>query len=336
MTNRYICNICELGRLVSLEKKLNVGGSHVDMYICDYCFVINNFSKQNQNLELQEKGLIEFYKYTEEDIKNIPENIELCKGIINPILPFIPHYKDKIMLEVGCGKGLLLLAASELGFKKVIGLDLNLTLFAETRKYFNVKGDVCMYRNIDDVKDRVDCVVMWHTLEHVFDPNIFLRDLVPKMNEDCILYFQVPQYYQPYICDTHHYFYNEPSISALMERNGFKIIKIDYDTTNQFITVVAIRDSTLGIPGDTRREYIDYLIKTKDDHIRDLKAIIKDRDILIDSMRKTTERTDDHIRDLKAIIKDRDMQIDSINKTLRWRVYERLRRVRDLFFRPGI
>ncbi len=281
------CNICKSGNLILLETKLNIGGSHDDMYICTNCHVITNLSKQGQNLSLQEEGLIEYYKYTDEEINKIPENIEAHKGIVNTILPFIPDYQNKTILEIGIGRGFLLLAAGELGFKKVIGVDLNVSVFNETRKYFNAKGEVFLHTDIKDIIDKIDCIVMWHTLEHIFDPNGFFRVLAPKLNDDCVLYFQVPQYNQPYICDTHHYFYNEPSIRVLMERNGFKIVRIDHDIINQFMTVIAIKDSTNGLTSETHEVYIESVIKRKYAHLRDLEAIIKDKDMLIDAMRKT-------------------------------------------------
>lgn len=233
------CTVCESGKLVFFEKKLNISGSMDDMYICDECHVITNYSKRGQDLALQEQGLNNVYRFTEEEIKKIPEDIEARKGIINTVLPFVEDYHHKTILEIGMGRGYTVLSASELGFKNVIGIDLNLTLFKETLRHFKPKAAVAMYTDISEVKEKVDCVVMWHTLEHIYLPNVFLYKLKPVMNDGCVLYFQVPQYYQPYICDTHHHFYNESSARALLERNGFKVLECLYDVTLQFFTVIA-------------------------------------------------------------------------------------------------
>jgi len=233
------CKVCFDGRLVSFEKRLNINGNIDDMYICSNCFVIMNYTRQAQDLTLQKTGLTEFYRYTESEIVELRPTIESHKGIIANILDLMPAYHRQTFLEIGSGRGTLLIAASEIGFKSVVGVDLSLSVFEETKKHVKVGDNITMYHEISEVHQRADCIVMWHTLEHIFEPAAFFMELKKVQNRGCLLYFQVPQYHQPYICDTHHYFYNEPSIRALMKKNGYKTLRVEYDTVNQFLTVIA-------------------------------------------------------------------------------------------------
>lgn len=235
------CPICETGKLTFIEKKRNVNGDIDDMYACNVCFVIVNMSRNKENLGRQEVGLRCVYKYSEEDVRNIRDHIAEQKKLLTEcVMPFISKkINGKVLLEIGCGRGLLMIAAVEMGFGKALGVDISPVMFDETKNHIAVSNNVLFYRNIADIRDRADCVVMWHTLEHIFDPNLLLRELRPKLNDGCRFVLQVPQYRQEHVCDTHHFFYNEPSMRHLFKRNGMTVTDIVYDFTNQFMTVAA-------------------------------------------------------------------------------------------------
>jgi len=184
-----------------------------------------------------------FYNYTADEIKNIKFLVEANKDIIRSIIPYLGQVQDKVLLEIGSGRGLLLVAASEIGFNKALGVDYNVASFNETKRIIEVKDNVYMFNDVAaiTIDDKVDCLVMWHTLEHIPEPNSFFRLINKRLSEGCILFIQVPQYNQPYLCNTHHYFYNEPSISLLLKNNGWRVIKLEYDLKSQFMTVVAKR-----------------------------------------------------------------------------------------------
>ncbi len=244
------CKVCGVGELIFLEKKPNIHGIAADIYICRNCLVITNVSAYQQhgedsdsNERVQRDSSEDFYRYTVEEVKNIESLVEANKEIIRSVLPYLGHVQDRVFLEIGSGKGLLLVAASELGFKKVIGVDYNTTSFMETKKLIKVKNNIFMFNNIDDVppEDKADCFVMWHTLEHIPKPNDFFKLIDKRLNQSCILLVQVPQYNHLYLCDTDYHFYNEPSISLLLKNNGWHIIKLEYDCKLQFMAVIAKR-----------------------------------------------------------------------------------------------
>jgi 2-polyprenyl-3-methyl-5-hydroxy-6-metoxy-1,4-benzoquinol methylase len=207
-------------------------------YICDSCSVV--YSECDASLrEDQSDSSLCFYKYNEKEIKEIPLYIKGYKDIIFNSLILNIDIKNIIFLEIGHGRGLSLIAASELGFKKVIGIDYNCESFEETKKHYKVKDNVFTYTNIKHFNEKTDILFMWHKLEHIEYPNEFLKQVAKKLNDNCTLFLQVPEYKDEYLCTTHYYYYNDKSIKQLLENNSFKMININHDIKNKFLTVLA-------------------------------------------------------------------------------------------------
>lgn len=233
------CKVCDGGALVFLEKKRNIDGSINDIYICNSCFVVTNIHAFDHDATLQVQASESFYRLDNKEIEKLESYIESNKALLAYVMPYLGEAYGKSMLEIGSGRGLMLVAAKRVGFRKAIGVDMNLGTFKELKRHLVVDDDIVMYKNIEEVREKVDCVIMWHTLEHIPHPRQHLQLMVSRLNESAILFFQVPQYYQPYICSTHYHFYNEPSIRSLMKECKFSVLEIGYDLENQFTTVVA-------------------------------------------------------------------------------------------------
>ena len=232
------CQVCGSGRLVFLEKKRDIHGAIGDFLLCDQCFVLTNASAFAHSLALQVYASETFYRVDAAELGSLDKQVETQRALLSYVLPFVGTPAGKVLLEIGCGRGLMLSAARRLGFKRAIGVDPNLETFRQIANHLAFDPEVTAFRDLEEVSEKVDCVVMWHTLEHIPQPLIFLRQLGTRLRDGAILFFQVPQYYQPYICATHYYFYNEPSIRRLMANAGFAILEIGYDVDNQFTTVV--------------------------------------------------------------------------------------------------
>ena len=233
------CPVCGEGLLTLLERKKDIDGAIVDILLCSDCKVLANESAFQHSVALQVQASETFYRLTDEDLDHLEEQVESQRRLLAYILPLLGKVNEKVMLEVGCGRGLMLIAARRLGFRRAIGVDPNVETFRQVAQHIEVDSDIVVHRDLMEVGDKVDCVVMWHALEHMPAPREFLMRLGACLNDRAILFFQVPQYHQAYICATHFYFYNEPSIRHLMRNAGFEVLEIGYDVDNQFTTVVA-------------------------------------------------------------------------------------------------
>lgn len=234
-----VCPVCDDGLLVFLEKKIDIHGTVGDILTCNRCFVLVNANAFAYDVTLQTHASETFYRLNDSEISGLEERIGEQKRLLSYILPFLGRPNEKVMLEVGSGRGLMLIAARRLGFRRAIGVDPNIETFHQVTSHIVVDSSVAVVRDLAEVTETVDCTVMWHTLEHIPAPRAFLDNLVSCLKKGAILFLQVPQFYQPYICATHYYFYNEPSIRVLMTNGGFEVLEIGYDLGNQFMTVVA-------------------------------------------------------------------------------------------------
>jgi len=221
-----------------MEKKKDITNTTVDILICNHCFVIANASAFRYGLDIQ-NATESVYQFKKEEVSQLDGQIKQQQDLLSYALPFIKKVDKKTFLEVGFGKGLMLIAASQLGFQRVIGIDPFDNVFRQVSFYFPDVTNISTYHALAEISEQVDFVFMWHTLEHLADPHLFLTEMTKILNPSALFFFQVPQYHSPYIVRTHYYYYNEPSIHYLLSSFGFSILETGYDLDNQFITVVA-------------------------------------------------------------------------------------------------
>lgn len=100
--------------------------------------------------------------------------------------------KDKIVLDIGCGAGNMLLAASAAGAKKTVGIDINLYDFGDdVRSYFDIIADeqridiqntvfIEGVLGIGDCRfedNSFDVITLVDALEHLQEPTILFKEI---------------------------------------------------------------------------------------------------------------------------------------------------------------
>lgn len=146
--------------------------------------------------------------------------------------------KNDFILDVGAGKGELLLKLQNVGFKNLLGID----PFIEKEITYNknlkiLKQDLSQLNN-----SSYDWVMFHHVFEHMQNPNetfAILKNIVKK-NGKVIIRIPVIDCYAWEIYKTnwvqldpprHFFLHTVKSINHLAERFGFRINKIIYDST---------------------------------------------------------------------------------------------------------
>jgi len=201
--------------------------------------VIANGNSKDDDIGLQEQGLRNVYSFNKSKLAK--KELGKYENHISGVLKLIDFSPDgKTFFELGFGNGFTLYAARNLGFNKVIGVDITIDLYKNLNRYFS-EDNISVFTDIKMVNDKVDFIYLWHVLEHLSNPRNIFDKLREISNMGCYVAIQVPQYKKDHIFDAHHFFYTEKSIKLLLENSGFNVENIVYDISNEFMTVIGIR-----------------------------------------------------------------------------------------------
>ncbi|MGQ9457888.1 MAG: class I SAM-dependent methyltransferase [Anaerolineae bacterium] len=139
------------------------------------------------------------------------------------------------LLDVGCGAGILLDAARELGWA-VQGVELSPFAAEQARRGLGlpvVQGELA---EAQFPEGHFDIVVLRELLEHVSDPLGLLREARRVLREDGVLFVQVPNDLEGVrmrlwrrvwwmIPPLHLYYFGRGTLEALLERAGFRVVQ---------------------------------------------------------------------------------------------------------------
>jgi len=228
-----ICNIKDCTNLLNRDRYL----FDIKLSICEKCslvFTSKNLSKNDLNFFYKK-----YYRYFYENIDSISHDYLYnskdylkASSRFSEIKKIIPNFKH--ILEIGCGLGFFLNEAKKEN-KKILGFEPGETFYNfiknnnQIAKYV-INDDFLNYseKNID-----VDLVVMFHVLEHLEDPNLILKKIFDKTNENVNLVVEVPDIDQ---CDNglglmnyhfgHRWYFSLYSLNKILKKNKFYIYKI--------------------------------------------------------------------------------------------------------------
>ncbi len=158
------------------------------------------------------------------------------------------------LLEVGCSQGDFLAAASEFPqFKECWGLDLDRSAleYAGSRG-LNVKHGTLENAPFD--AGSFDIVVLWHVLEHVYDPKLALEAIRNLLSPGGWLVGCLPSpahikaklkrgdwhYYCP---PSHLWFFTKPSLRALCYESGLELVESSLFHYHAHMTFLARKPS---------------------------------------------------------------------------------------------
>lgn len=154
---------------------------------------------------------------------------------LRQVLPSNNFDKLKI-LDIGCGNGFFMEEAMEMGIKNVFGIEPSIGSIKKASQEIkkNIKCDILrprLFRN-----NSFDIICFFHTLDHVFDPNVFLgivHDLLKKNGKViCVVHdtegLSVRLFGEksPIFDIEHIYLFNKKTLAKIFKKNNLKSLKV--------------------------------------------------------------------------------------------------------------
>jgi SAM-dependent methyltransferase len=149
----------------------------------------------------------------------------------------IKKNKATRILDVGCGKGLLLYGLKELGLENLLGID---PFNAADIRYAN--GLEIRKRDIFSVQESYDIIMFHHVLEHMANPGAALAHAKKILAVGGTLIVRVPvvpneafdRYGEDWVdfdCPRHLFNFSIPSLGILARAAGLSIVDSYFDST---------------------------------------------------------------------------------------------------------
>ena len=239
----YICSVCGNKSFLKIYRV-----SLFNVCVCCICGVVC------LNPRMDERGYINYYRNQyynnyflkkkfrkQQEIKKISREIK----IFNDLKKYITK-KSKI-IEIGCGNGANLMILKGKGFNSLVGIEPAIECFKNLKKIENIKffnQSLFEFTSKFDNKEKFDCVILSHILEHFVEPDKELKTIASLIKSGSILYILVPCIYEPknpfsQFCIPHTFYFSEVTLKTLLEKSGFLIKKCFKNFNNGEITVIA-------------------------------------------------------------------------------------------------
>lgn len=227
--------------------------------------------------------------------------LELTAATIHRILP--DHSAN--ILDMGCANGGLLYALKQLGYKNIMGIDPS----KSCNNHVNNLGILCIEGDIfsasfSQLSKTFDCIILTHVLEHIYDLSTAIINLSSKLNENGILFVEVPDasrysdyYIVPYYyidCEHINHF-DQNSISNLICSKGFtrletRNIEFKVNDTNSYPAVYSIFQKTnqliskvFNISDDAKESFLKFVEQSINNNENDkiIQKLVENQDPII-------------------------------------------------------
>ena len=229
--NVYRCVNCKLEQIFPMPKNSELVSFYPTNYYA-YNIYSKNIHKENLMFKIREK-LIDL-SYNSNSKKDIYYFMALM------VLPFfhglpLKHEGNKKFLDVGCGDAYNVYLMSQMGWN-AFGFEVG-----DKRVYQNIYYDTTI-QNVDFGKNLFDYIRVWHTLEHVPNPDEFIRKIESILANDGKILLGLPNTKSLYAAIFGRYWYNRDlprhvinynpvNLGILLKKHGLKISKLSYSST---------------------------------------------------------------------------------------------------------
>ena len=211
-------------------------GLSVDTWLCQDCGLVRTSPR------MTEESLSRFY---DEDYRPIyvgdsqasdrffSNQIRCGKAIYNFVKSNLEISSDITVFDVGCGAGGILVPFKEAGCS-TFGCDLG----SQYLKRGITEGLSLKHGNVDSLRDygQANLVILSHVIEHFSSPTLELEQISKALLKGGYLYIEVPGIFSihktygktlNFLQNAHLYHFTLATLTSLMAKAGFKLIKGD-------------------------------------------------------------------------------------------------------------
>lgn len=155
-------------------------------------------------------------------------DLRYCKSLLKDISKLIIE-KGKI-LDVGCGEGRFIKIAQDNGWQ-VYGQEISDEVANSIKNKYNLNVKAGNLKELNYPDNYFDVILMLNVIEHLTDPLEYLREIYRIMKNNGIIYIGTPntillKKYLELDIPEHIYYLTIKSIKMMLEKIGFKIIKL--------------------------------------------------------------------------------------------------------------
>lgn len=239
--NKCICCDTDVSNSKYLFKKGNAS-----YFICNNCNVV--FQNPQPVYELTEE-IYDGEHYHERYIKSeyiyLPTSRIYLKDI-NKEFKRIGYYKKNLrLMDVGCGIGYFLDLAKKDDYL-VQGSDISKWAGIYAKEKFNIDVITGNFLEFDFGKNIYDVVTLWQTIEHLPDPNSFLKKIYEILKPGGFICIATPdtaswiarfykKYWNCYMPDEHICLFNNKSMTFILKKNGFSPVTVKRIHEREFL-----------------------------------------------------------------------------------------------------
>lgn len=196
---------------------------------CKSCGVIYTYPRTIEKSDLKQYEEADNLNHQSQDEYRVKTFIKAVKKF-----NFLSNLKQERVLDIGCATGAFLRALEYLDYTSFEGIEPSKWSvdFINQNYNYEVKND---YFNPTLFNNKFNLIFAWDVIEHVPDPDEFVRDITKILEKNGYVFFNTPNHDSlsrkilkngwPFYLKVHLYYFNDKSINYLMEKNGFQLIE---------------------------------------------------------------------------------------------------------------
>lgn len=249
-TNVNQCPVCQspLGRYIDKFYGQTYGGQYYHLCECAnpeclFCFLTPQLSIE-ESAALYDQSISKNFEYPD------PDTLEKTIHNYRWVVELVKQWKTSpaSVIEIGPAQGYALTALKRANYD-VIGVESS----AAWRKIAQTIAQTTVMASLNDLESdqKADAIVMWHVLERIPSPLHFLLYLKTYLQDDALLFIQVPSYEHinqfkesfrasAVLCAVHVNYFTRYSLANLLWKAGFSLLSMDIGAPPDFfMTVIA-------------------------------------------------------------------------------------------------